>query len=139
MCQILGMNAARPTDFTFSFKGFARRGGDTDKHNDGWGLGVYQGNGLRTFIDPSPSSSSPIATLLTGLPIKTHNMIAHIRLGTVGETCSENVHPFQRELWGINWCFAHNGDLPHFSNGRRPRLCCKSARRSCRLPDTRIS
>ncbi|GMH46321.1 hypothetical protein TrRE_jg1049, partial [Triparma retinervis] len=38
------------------------------------------------------------------------------------ETCTENVHPFSRELWGINWCFAHNGDLPHFSHGQRPHL-----------------
>jgi predicted glutamine amidotransferase len=28
----------------------------------------------------------------------------------------ENVHPFSRELWGIQWCFAHNGDCPTFSN-----------------------
>ena len=26
------------------------------------------------------------------------------------------MHPFTRELWGRNWAFAHNGDLPHFSN-----------------------
>mmetsp|Transcript_12962 Transcript_12962/g.26486 ORF Transcript_12962/g.26486 Transcript_12962/m.26486 type:complete len:418 (+) Transcript_12962:31-1284(+) len=122
MCQLLGMNAARPTDFSFSFKGFKCRGGATDKHADGWGLGAYQGKGLRTFIDPNPSCSSPIASLMCNLPIKTHNMIAHIRLATIGETCTENVHPFQRELWGINWCFAHNGDLPHFSGGRRPVL-----------------
>ena len=97
------MNAARPTDFTFSFKGFTKRGGGTDKHADGWGLGVFQGKGLRTFIDPSPSCSSPIASLMCNLPVKTHNMLAHIRLATIGETCTENVHPFTRELWGINW------------------------------------
>lgn len=26
------------------------------------------------------------------------------------------MHPFSRELWGIQWCFAHNGDCPKFSN-----------------------
>jgi hypothetical protein len=38
MCWLLGMNCARPTDFTFSFKGFAQRGGITYNHSDGWGL-----------------------------------------------------------------------------------------------------
>ncbi|MBN9401550.1 MAG: class II glutamine amidotransferase, partial [Burkholderiales bacterium] len=27
MCQLLGMNCATPTDITFSFAGFAARGG----------------------------------------------------------------------------------------------------------------
>lgn len=27
----------------------------------------------------------------------------------------ENVHPFQRELWGIQFAFAHNGDVPSYS------------------------
>ena len=33
----MGMNCAALTDFTFSFRGFARRGGDTDVHSHGWG------------------------------------------------------------------------------------------------------
>lgn len=69
----------------------------------------------------APSCTSPLASLLQTLPIKTHNIIAHIRYATVGNTTLENVHPFTRELWGRNWAFAHNGDLPHFAsqtNGR---------------------
>ena len=34
MCQLLGMNCAEPTDVTFSFTGFAARGGVTDHHAD---------------------------------------------------------------------------------------------------------
>ncbi|GMI22689.1 hypothetical protein TeGR_g3806, partial [Tetraparma gracilis] len=102
MCQLMGMNAARPTDFCFSFKGFTRRGGGTDKHSDGWGLSFYEGKGLRTFVDPTPSAESRIASLLTSMPIKTHNMISHVRLATKGCVNLENVHPFQRELWGVN-------------------------------------
>jgi hypothetical protein len=30
MCQLLGMNCNTPTDVTFSFTGFAQRGGRTD-------------------------------------------------------------------------------------------------------------
>ena len=32
MCQLLGMNCNTPTDVTFSFRGFAQRGGNTDQH-----------------------------------------------------------------------------------------------------------
>lgn len=115
-CQLLGMNCAQPTDCTFSFKGFARRGGDTDKHSDGWGVAFYEGRGIRTFLDPLPAAHSPMANYLTNYPIKTFNMLAHIRFATSGTVALENVHPFQREMWGIQWSFAHNGDVPRFTN-----------------------
>ena len=35
MCQLLGLSAAEPTSFSFSFRGFAQRGGCSDKHCDG--------------------------------------------------------------------------------------------------------
>ena len=130
----LPQNARTPTDFQFSFKGFTQRGGLTDVHADGWGLACYKGRGLMCFHDPTPSCTSPIATMLCDLPIKTHNIIAHIRYATVGEGTLENVHPFTRELWGRNWAFAHNGDLPHFSGGFRPALgrkACEDAGVGC--------
>ena len=42
--------------------------------------------------------------------------MAHIRYATQGEVSLENVHPFQRELWGIIFTFAHNGEVPLFTN-----------------------
>ena len=109
MCQLLGMNSARPTDCIFSFRGFALRGGETDKHSDGWGLSFYEGRGIRSFLDPLPAAHSPIAKFMTDYPIKTHNMIAHIRYATSGTVSLENVHPFQRELvrqfYIILFCF----------------------------------
>lgn len=124
MCQLLGMNCARPTDFVFSFTGFAQRGGITDKHSDGWGLAFYEGRGIRAFHDSLPAAHSPIAALMKEYPCKTLNMLSHIRYATVGAVALENVHPFQREMWGISWCFAHNGDLPKFGshNAHHPWL-----------------
>ena len=108
------MNANTETDFVFSFQGFCKRGGETDKHKDGWGISFFEGKGVRTFLDSRPACTSPIANILQSYPVKTLNMISHIRYATVGKVCLENVHPFQREMWGINFCFAHNGDLPNF-------------------------
>jgi len=117
------MNAALPTSFSFSFTGFAKRGGCSDKHCDGWGIAFYEGRGLRTFLDPGPAAQSPIATLVAGYPVKTHNMMAHIRYATIGNGGAlENVHPFTRELWGIHFCFSHNGDIPNFSKCNPPML-----------------
>jgi len=121
-CQLLGMNCRNPTDFSFSFKGFSLRGGDTDIHCHGWGVAIYEGRGLRVFHDPEPCASSPIAKLVTNLNIKTHNTIAHIRYATQGEVCLANVHPFQRELYGIQWTFAHNGDVPLFKSDAGAKL-----------------
>lgn len=111
MCQLLGMNCNVPTDICFSFEGFAARGGRTDDHADGWGIAFFEGRGCRTFIDQKPSVTSPVADLVKRYPIKSTHVIAHIRKATQGAIALENCHPFQRELWGRYWVFAHNGNL----------------------------
>ena len=118
MCQLLGMNCNVPTDICFSFTGFHQRGGATDQHSDGWGTAFFEGNGCRLFLDPEPAVHSPVAELVRNYPIRSLNVIAHIRKATRGVVSLENTHPFMRELWGRYWIFAHNGDLP----GYRPRL-----------------
>jgi glutamine amidotransferase len=124
MCQLLGMNANVPTDICFSFEGFRARGGRTDQHGDGWGIAFFEGRGLRTFLDPSPASHSPVADLVRNYPIKSCNVIAHIRRASQGAVALENCHPFHRELWGRHWVFAHNGNLEGFQpeglDGFRP-------------------
>ncbi|NLP61468.1 class II glutamine amidotransferase [Paraburkholderia sacchari] len=115
MCQLLGMNCAAPTDVTFSFTGFAARGGATDHHADGWGIAFFEDKACRLFIDHEASARSPIAEMVKRYPIKSRNTIAHIRKATQGHTSLENSHPFQRELWGRHWIFAHNGDLQDFN------------------------
>lgn len=118
MCQLLGMNCNVPTDICFSFAGFQARGGATDVHADGWGIGFFESRdgeparGCRLFLDPQPSAASPIAALVRDYPIRSMNVIAHIRKATQGIVALENTHPFQRELWGRYWLFAHNGNLP---------------------------
>lgn len=116
LCQLLGMNCAKPTDFSFSFQGFCERGGSTDVHEDGWGMAFYAGKGIRQFHDTEAAATSPIANFLGSLNFQTLNMMAHIRYATEGEVDLANVHPFHREMWGINWCLAHNGDVPLFKD-----------------------
>ena len=111
MCQLLGMNCNVPTDICFSFRGFSSRGGGTDVHADGFGIAFFEGRGCRVFLDPQPARSSLVAELVRRVPIRSTNVIAHVRKATQGTVALENCHPFQRELWGRYWAFAHNGDL----------------------------
>ncbi len=115
MCQLLGMNCATPTDVTFSFTGFAARGGVTDHHSDGFGVAFFEDKACRLFIDNQSAGSSPVADLIKRYPIKSKNVISHIRKATQGTVRLENCHPFMRELWGRHWIFAHNGDLHGFA------------------------
>lgn len=115
MCELLGMSANTPTDLCFSFTGLTRRGGGTGPHKDGWGVAFYEGKGVRLFHDPEPCATSPIAEFVGKLPIKSKTAICHIRQANVGNINLANTHPFVRELWGRNWVFAHNGQIPGFS------------------------
>lgn len=118
------MNSRLPASLHLSFTGFSRRGGATDHHADGWGIAYFEsegekpGRGIRHFVDKQSAATSPLAGMLRSFPIKSHNIVAHVRKATVGPTTLENAHPFVRELWGRYWVFAHNGDLKDFN----PRL-----------------
>jgi len=115
MCQLLGLNANTPTDVVFSFTGFARR---AEEHKDGFGIAFFEGVGARVFVDAQSARTSPVAEMVRRYPIRSENIVAHIRKATQGRVALENTHPFVRELWGRYWVFAHNGDLKDFN----PRL-----------------
>lgn len=118
------MNSRLPASLHLSFTGFAQRGGGTGHHADGWGIAFFEsdgatpgqpGKGVRYFVDKEGAATSPIAKMLRSYPIKSHNVIAHVRKATVGAVTLENCHPFVRELWGRYWVFAHNGDLKNYA------------------------
>ncbi len=109
------MNANTPTDVMFSFTGFATR---AEEHKDGFGIAFFEGPGVRLLVDAQSARESPIAAMVRRYPIKSENIVAHIRKATQGRVALENTHPFVRELWGRYWVFAHNGDLKHYA----PRL-----------------
>lgn len=108
MCQLLGLNANTPTDLVFSFTGFAHR---AEEHRDGFGIAFFEGPGTRLFVDTVSARTSPVAEMIRRYPIRSQNILAHIRKATQGQVKLENTHPFMRELWGRYWVFAHNGNL----------------------------
>ena len=111
MCELLGMECNVPTDIVFSFSGLALRGGAKGPHGDGWGLALYEGNAVRTFLETDAAASSRLASYVRANPIKTLLAIAHVRKRTRGQVALANTHPFVRELWGRTFTFAHNGTV----------------------------
>jgi len=111
MCELLGMECNVPTDIVFSFSGLALRGGRRGPHADGWGLALYEGRAVRTFLEHAAAADSKLAAYVRSHPIKTLLAIAHVRKRTRGEVSLANTHPFVRELWGRHFTFAHNGTV----------------------------
>jgi predicted glutamine amidotransferase len=100
-----------PTDIVFSFSGLALRGGVRGPHADGWGLALYEGRSVRTFLEPAAAANSRLAEFVRKNPIKTLLAVAHVRKRTRGPVNLSNTHPFVRELWGRHFTFAHNGTV----------------------------
>jgi len=111
VCELFAMSSLHPATVSFSFEAFARRGGSTAKHRDGWGLAYREGKAVRLLREPMPASESPLVQFIQSHPLRARETISHVRLATCGEVSLANTQPFVRELAGRSHLFAHNGDL----------------------------
>jgi predicted glutamine amidotransferase len=83
--------------------------------NTGWGLAFYDSrDSMHTFSEVTMASCCNVVRQVCQSRVKTKNLIAHIRFATKGEVHLRNVHPFRRSLWGQEFLFAHNGDIPQY-------------------------
>ena len=114
MCELLGMNSTYPTGLETSLDLFRPRGGEVGPHADGWGLAFFEGRTARIFKEPVPASDSQCLAFLQEYGLQSDMVIAHIRRANPPQTGRHyaNTHPFERELGGRAWVFAHNGKLP---------------------------
>lgn len=113
MCELLGMSASYEADLATSLSLFRPRGGQVGPHADGWGLAFYEGHAARVFKEPIAASESRCLAFLQGYELTSHTVVAHIRKAKPPGTGRSlaNTHPFERELNGRSWVFAHNGLL----------------------------
>jgi len=112
MCELFAMSARVPTRVRFSFEIFARRGGDTGDHQDGWGVALYDGLDCHLMREPEPAAASPLAMAFATHHIRSTVVLSHIRKATNDIPVSlANTHPFTREVAGRRICFAHNGQF----------------------------
>ncbi len=111
MCELFALSARNPATVTLSLDVFAKRGGLTGPHKDGWGIAYYQDGGVNLIRDAGQAANSPWVTFVEEQAPASRMVISHIRRATQGKVDLRNTHPFQRELGGHNHIFAHNGTL----------------------------
>ncbi len=114
MCELFGMSASHATDVNHSLALLKPRGGEIGPHADGWGVAFYEGRAARIFKEPVPAAESRCLAFIAEYDYQSTTVIAHIRKANpekIGRA-SANTHPFERELNGRSWVFAHNGKLP---------------------------
>lgn len=73
---------------------------------------------MHTFSEITTASFCKTVHQVCQSRVRTRNLVAHVRLATKGDVHLRNVHPFRRSLWGREFLFAHNGDIPLYYNKR---------------------
>ncbi len=76
------------------------------RNPDGWGIGFYEGASPILRHGVSKAMGDDDFSRLARF-VRSHAVIAHVRLRTVGKQSLENTHPFSLG----RWVFAHNGTL----------------------------
>jgi glutamine amidotransferase len=112
MCELLALSFNLPVAPCVSFKGFRKRGEDNP---DGWGLAFYPDKSVQIFKEPLSAKESFLSEFVEKYhKIKSQIFIAHVRKASKGSVYFRNTHPFNRELNGREYVFAHNGTLLNY-------------------------
>jgi glutamine amidotransferase len=113
MCELLGMSFNKPVRPTLSFRGFRHRG---DGNPHGWGIAYYPDKSVQVVKEPIRASESALSEFIKNYPqIESKIFVSHVRYTSVGSKSHMNTHPFQRELHGKEFVFAHNGTLDNYT------------------------
>lgn len=113
MCELLGLTYNGTIQPSLSFKGFQREG---EENPDGWGLAFYPDKSVQIIKEPLKADRSFLYKFIENYPrIKSRIFIAHVRQETGSAISHKNTHPFQRELNGVDFAFAHNGALKNYT------------------------
>ena len=113
MCELFGMSARQPGAVSSYLELLGPRGGGSGPHADGWGVAWYEGRAAQVFKEPEAAAHSRCYSMLAESPRASSLVVAHIRKANPPEIgrAWANTHPFERELGGSAWVFAHNGKL----------------------------
>lgn len=111
MCELFGISSRHPTGVRHPLTEFARRGGGTGPHSDGWGIAFLRDGDVQLIREPEPSAHSAHLRFIHESHAPSTLVLSHIRKATQGSVCLRNTQPFTRELGGRPHIFAHNGDL----------------------------
>lgn len=84
MCELFAMSNRYPADISFSLECFARHGGLTAPHKDGWGIAFHGGHDTQLFREPAPAANSPTVHFIRNNAFASKIALSQIRVATRG-------------------------------------------------------
>ncbi len=109
MCELLGINSKKRLQVNEYLREFYHH---SEKHCHGWGQATFYGDAVQVEKEPIKADSSNYLHSRLEHPFEVNNLIAHIRLASVGRMKYENCHPFvKHDNRGRSWTLAHNGTI----------------------------
>lgn len=109
MCELFAINARRPVRANEHLRVFFR---DSVQHPHGWGLSWRENGRVFLHKEELRAIDSTYLSYLLEEPVRSTNVVAHIRNATMGNMTYNNCHPFVREdVFGERWVIAHNGTI----------------------------
>jgi len=116
MCELFAMASRAPATINLSLEEFAKHGGLTNHHKDGWGIVYYHGRDVQIIREAEPAFNSPQMKFVQDQAHASNLVLSHIRKATLGDVSIRNTQPFGKELLGRVHTFAHNGMLHDITN-----------------------
>lgn len=109
MCELFGVSSAVTVRVNDMMKEFVTH---SEEHWNGWGIGLLFDNFVSLEKEPIQALKSTYLKERLKYKLEVKDMIAHIRLATIGTMEYENTHPFiERDNRGRLWLLAHNGTI----------------------------
>lgn len=113
MCELYGFSGKRYKDLSGELREFYSH---STRHPDGWGIAGFtsaEDDVLPLFMKGcGPAFKSDLLERLLSNPVEEKNLIAHIRLATIGHDEYNNAHPFRGyDDSGRVWTLVHNGTI----------------------------
>ena len=109
MCELFAINALRPVKANDHLRLFYQ---DSVEHPHGWGLSWRENENVYLYKEELRAIDSEYLDRLLDDPVRSTNVVAHIRQATRGKLTYNNCHPFMREdAMGTRWVIAHNGTI----------------------------
>lgn len=109
MCELFGANLKQSRNLSEELKVFYSH---SVKHPHGWGMMRKSGSIYEIETEPVRAIDSEKLKQLIQTMEPQKNMLAHIRLATVGSVKEDNCHPFVgKDLSGRTWTMIHNGTI----------------------------
>lgn len=109
MCELFGICSSEPFEANELLESFYNH---SVEHKDGWGLAVFRRGAVSMEKEPVKAIDSLYLRQRLSCRVEGSNLLAHIRLATIGQINYSNCHPF---IWddesGRTWTLVHNGTL----------------------------